>query len=92
MSYDIDLDKNEDERITNGSISINGRSAKQSKILIDLLVDFIFPEEEEMDLQKFTLTFGNIILEGIDVFGKFRFTESAGVNSNQSGLIVNPLI
>ena len=92
VSYDIDLEKSEEERVSNGSIAINGRSAKQSKILIDLLVDFIFPAEEGMDLNKFTTTFGNIILEGIDVFGSFRFVSNIGTNSLQNGIVVNPLI
>ena len=92
VSYDIDLEKSEEERVSNGSIAINGRSAKQSKILIDLLVDFIFPAEEGMDLNKFTTTFGNIILEGIDVFGSFRFVSNIGTNSLQNGIVVNPLL
>lgn len=92
VSYDIDLEKSEAERVSNGSIAINGRSAKQSKILIDLLVDFIFPAEEGMDLNKFTSTFGNIILEGIDVFGSFKFVSNIGTNSLQDGIVVNPLI
>ena len=92
VSYDIDLEKSEAERVSNGSIAINGRSAKQSKILIDLLVDFIFPAEEGMDLNKFTSTFGNIILEGIDVFGSFKFVSNIGTNSLQNGIVVNPLI
>ncbi len=92
VSYDIDLSKSESERVSDGTISINGRTAKQSQILIDLLIDFIFPAEDNMDLKKFTDTLGNIVLEGIDILGDFKFIndiEKNGVMFN--GLLVTPV-
>ena len=43
VSYDIDLSKEEGERISNATIALNGRTAEQSEILMNLLIDFIFP-------------------------------------------------
>ncbi len=91
VSYDIDLTKAETERVSNATIAINGRTAKQSKILMNLLIDFIFPEEDDMDLEKFTTTFGDIILQGIDVFGEFKFVKNIGKRGTQSGIYVNPV-
>ena len=91
VHYDIDLAKAEDERISNATIAINGRTAEQSEILMNLLIDFIFPEKDNMDLEKFTTTFGEIILQGIDVFGDFKFVKNAGKNGNQAGIYVNPI-
>ena len=92
VSYDIDLSKAENERVSDGTISINGRTAAQSKILIDLLVDFIFPEEDKMDLNKFTDTFGNIVLEGIDILGEFKFIDNIEKNGVMfNGLLVTPI-
>ena len=54
----------------------------------DLLIDFIFPESAEMTLEKFTADFGDIVLQGIDVFGEFKFIKNAGLNSNQAGIWV----
>lgn len=73
VSYDFDLSKTGSERLTNGSIAINGRTAEQSKILINLLITFIFSPEDNMDMEKFTESFGNIILESIDELGDFKF-------------------
>ena len=39
------------------------------------------------NLEKFTHTFGDIILQGIDVFGDFKFT----FKGNQAGIYVDPL-
>jgi len=75
VSYDIDLSKPNDEKVTNGSIAINGMSAKESEILINLLIDFIFPPEDEMNMQKFTKTFGDIILTSINELGDFKFKQ-----------------
>lgn len=91
VSYDLDLTKQQSERVSNGKIAINGRSEEQSKILIDLLVEFIFPEEENMNKDKLTADFGNIILEGIDALGDFKFVKDVQ-RSNQklNGLKVTP--
>lgn len=94
VSYDIDLDKEVDEdRIldASGSIAINGRSEKQSKILINLLIDFIFPAEEEMNIEKLTSELGNVIVSGIETLGDFKFVDKIGSQNKQNGVVVNPL-
>lgn len=92
VSYDLDLSKAEGERVSEGTISINGRTAKQSQILIDLLIDFIFPAEDKMDLEKFTDTLGNIVLEGIDILGDFKFIDNIDKNGVMfNGLLVTPV-
>lgn len=91
VHYDIDLAKSEAERVSNATIAINGRTAEQSEILMNLLIDFIFPEKDNMNLEKFTKTFGEIILQGIDVFGDFKFVSNAGKTHNQPGIYVNPI-
>lgn len=92
VSYELDLTKEETERINNGTIAINGRTAEQSQILIDLLIDFIFPTEEEMNLEKFTNTLGNIVLEGIDILGEVKFVDDIEKNNNKfNGVLVNPV-
>ena len=91
VSYDIDLTKAQDERVENGEIAINGRTTEQSEILMNLLIEFIFPDEEQMNLPKFTETFGNIILQGIDVLGEFRFVDGLGISGQQNGIYVNPV-
>lgn len=71
ITVDYNIEKNIDGEWENdgGFMSINGRTAKDSQILLDLLVDFIFTEEEEMTATKFCNEFGNIIILGLDVFG-----------------------
>ena len=88
VEYDVDLTQEDDERVTGGSLAINSKSAKQSEIVVNLLIDFIFPESAEMTLEKFTADFGDIVLQGIDIFGEFKFIKNAGLNSNQSGIWV----
>lgn len=86
VSYDIDLSKSAEERIEQGTIAINGRTAKQSEILINLLIDFIFPPEDEMNMLKFTNTFGDILLKGIDELGDFKFK----VVDERNGFLITP--
>lgn len=90
VSYDFDLSKQESERVTNGSIAINGRTSEQSEVLINLLIDFIFPEDEKMNLSKFTNEIGKVALEGVDALGDFQFASGLGSSGKQNGLVVNP--
>ncbi len=92
ISYDIDLnetDEDESRKITNGHISINGRKEKQSRILINLLIDFIFPDSEEMNKDKFTHELGDVIISGIEVIGDFKFASGVGTSKGQNGVVVN---
>lgn len=90
INYDIDLSNNEVVS-KNGSIAINGRTERQSEILINLLVDFIFPDEEKMNVEKFTNELGDIVVEGIDILGKFKFAGNFGTSNKQNGVVVNYL-
>jgi len=88
VEYDVDLTKTEDERILEGSVGINSKSAKQSEIVVNLLIDFIFPEDANMTIEKFTVDLGEIVLEGIDFFGEFKFINNLGVKQNQAGILI----
>ena len=91
VSYDFDLTKTENERITQSTIAINGRTAKQSELLINLLIGFIFPEEDEMNYEKFTNSIGEIALKGIDAIGEFKFIKNVD-GKNQNGILINNII
>lgn len=95
ISYDIDLNKDAEADSTfeaAGTIAINGRSETQSQILINLLIDFIFPESEEMNIDKFTRELGNVIVSGIETLGDFKFASKIGSQNKQNGVIVNPTV
>ena len=102
ISYDIDLSEQDGEidgvelqdvqKTVSGHIAINGRNEKQSEILINLLIDFIFPDSEEMNKDKFTHELGDIIVNGIEVLGDFNFASGLGTAKSQNGVVVNSSI
>ena len=95
VAYDIDLNKQSEESAivdASGTIAINGRSEKQSEILINLLIDFIFPEDESMNIDKFTNELGSVIVSGIETLGDFKFACEIGTQKKQSGVVVNPIV
>jgi len=61
---------------SDGAIMVNGRTAEQSHILIDLLISFIFPAEENMNAEKLTNEFGNILQSGLDLLGQAEYKEN----------------
>ena len=68
---------------TFGNIGLNGRNAEDSQILLNLLIDFIFPADDNMTLDKLTTECGNILLQGIGLLGDLKFTtniNNAGIN------------
>lgn len=104
ISYDIDLNQQSETELTveeaevseseakpnaSGTIAINGRNEKQSEILINLLIDFIFPDSEEMNKDKFTHELGDVIVSGIEVLGDFKFASNIGTSKSQNGVVVN---
>ncbi len=84
VKYDIDLEDKENQ--TNGSIQINGRSAEKSETLMNLFIGFIFDEKDEMNLEKFIDAVGDVAIKGIDALGDFSFTKIGG---KQAGFVVN---
>lgn len=86
VNYDIDLDA--DENRSSGSIAINGKTEKQSETLINLLIEFIFPEEDNMDMENFTIAIGDVVLRGIDALGEFKFISEPEADI-KGGIIVN---
>ncbi len=87
INYHIDLTQDGAER-TNGTIAINGRTSAQSEVLINLLIEFIFPEDERMTLEQFTDTLGDVILKGIDALGSFKFANELGTSGTKNGIVV----
>lgn len=91
VTYDFDLLA--EETRANGEIAINGRTTEQSKILINLLIDFIFPESEEMTYEKFTVAVGDIALKGIDILGDFKFIKIENTQGKTfNGILITPKI
>lgn len=86
VDYEIDLSKEDDKRTT-GTIGINGKTAKQSEILINLLIEFIFPKEDEMNIDNFTKEIGNVALRGIDALGEFSFVKDID-GTKLNGIVV----
>lgn len=90
VEYSINLDAESNER-TSGKISINGKTAKQSETLIMLLIKFIFPAEEHMDIDGFTRAIGDVAFLGIDSLGEFKFTSGIYEENpnNSNGVVFN---
>lgn len=82
ITLDYTLEKTETAWLYNkGDISVNGRTAEQSEILLNLLIDFIFPETDKMDLDKLTHEFGNILKTGLEMLGEAQYVKN--------GIIIN---
>lgn len=73
VNYSLSVETDGTWKIASQDIAINGRTSEQSEILINLLISFIFPKEDEMTKDKLTETCGQILLQGIDLLGDLSF-------------------
>lgn len=73
VDYAISLGEDGSWKIDEKEMGINGRTAKQSDILIDLMISFIFPPEDEMTKDKLTESCGQVLLSGIEFLGDLSF-------------------
>lgn len=95
----FDISKKIDEKgnviynYANTNMSINGTTAEQSEILINLLIDFIFDESHNMTKDKLIEELGGIVIYGLELIGDFEFASGIGPKNNQNGLrIILPKI
>lgn len=86
VNYDIYKDAGGNWREENGHIGVNGRTAKESEILLNLLINFVFPTEDNMTLEVFSNECGNILIQGLELLGDI--TVSANIGTGKSNGIV----
>ena len=93
-TYDVSINNIGEYEVTNSTLGINGRSPKQSEILLQILIAFIFPEEENMNPQKLSDTFGNIVNSGLKSLGDVEFYTKTTTLGIENGIYVriNPHI
>ena len=85
VDYDIEKDADGDWHANNGFIGVNGRTAKDSEILLDLLIKFIFPEEDQMTVDAFSIECGNILIQAMGLLGDIKVASDIGA-SNANGI------
>lgn len=88
ITINYQMEQREDYWVINSSnMGLNGRTAKDSNILLNLLIQFIFPPEDKMTVDKFASECGNILLEGVDIIGKMQVKHGIGPNDS-NGVIL----
>lgn len=70
---DTRIDEVTNERVyENASLSINSKTAKQSEVLLNLLISFIFPEDT-FTIESFANQLCSLAIEGINLLGSMDF-------------------
>lgn len=87
VNYDIYKDNVGEWQANNGYIGVNGRTAKDSEILLNLLINFIFSEDADMSLELFSNECGNILIQGLELLGDITVSSNIG-SSKANGIIL----
>lgn len=94
MSTSFDAVKNEDGSwgYKNSSLSINGKTAKQSEVVLNLLISFIYSNDPTMTIQKLADEISSMSLLCFDLIGDINFTKGIKNGSlSQNGVIIHLL-
>lgn len=87
VSYNLAQNDSGDWDIDDGHVGINGRTEKDSEILLNLLIKFIFPPEDEMTTAKLSKECGSILVKGLNLIGDMSLYPAKGDRGN--GVILN---
>lgn len=72
-TMDTTIDKDTNSRVyENATLSINSKTAKQSEVLLNLLISFIFPENT-FTIEEFANELGSLAIDGINMMGEMEF-------------------
>lgn len=84
---DTHIDDETGERVyENAKLSINSKTAKQSEVLLNLLISFIFPEDT-YTIESFANELGALAIEGLNILGEMEFaTISITTTTAQAGI------
>ena len=69
------IDENGERVFTDTTLSINSKTPKQSEVLLTLLMSFIFPDSENMTIDKLATELGALSTTGLDLLGDFEYVQ-----------------
>jgi len=75
-NYDVEIDNSAETAVwttSNGTLAVNGSTEKQSEILLNLIISFIFSADDQMTIPKLVENFGDIVEQCTELFGKVEF-------------------
>ncbi len=93
-NYNVNIDNSGTTSVwktTDGTLSVNGRKDSQSEILLDLLISFIFNDEDQMTIPKLVENFGHILDQGVELLGEIEFASNLGMVKEQNGIYFLPV-
>jgi len=93
-NYNVNIDNSGSKSVwttSDGTLSVNGSNGEQSEILLELLISFIFNEEDNMTIEKLVTNFGYIIEQGVELFGEIEFADGLGFFKDQYGIYFLPV-
>ena len=92
ITCDYTFEKIEAEwKVTNGALAVNGSDSKQSETFLNLLIRFVFKEEDEMTITKLLDNFAKIVERGTELLGDFEFASGLGTSKTLNGIYFLPV-
>lgn len=83
MTTSFDITKNEDGKweYSNTTLAINGKTAEQSEIVLDMLISFLYSNDDSMTIQKLSDQIAYMSTSCFNVIGEFTFTDNITIGT-----------
>ena len=85
--FNITIEDDGTYLMSGGTLGINNRTAEQSQILLDMLIGFIFPAEDQMTTSKLISEFEKIIPQGLGYLGNISFENQINVQGSKGFIL-----
>lgn len=66
---------------SNSTLSINGKSAEQSKVVLNLLISFIYASDENMTIEQLANQIADLVGLSFEIIGNVQFTDEIKTGS-----------
>ena len=83
----IDIELTDEVNFSNIALSVNTKDSSASKVLLNLLISFIYPETENVTIESLASEFGTLLIDSMKLLSSdMQFTKIITKATTTSGL------
>ena len=89
ISFDAERNLDNEWITSNANLAINGKTVKQSEIVLNLFISFIYSGEDEMTIEKLANELATMSVKCFNTIGDLRFSDniSSGHNKENGAIL-----
>ena len=86
FTFDVKINSDGDYEYNNCALSVNAKTAEQSEVLLNLLISFIYPEEQNVTIEVLSNEFCTLATSCINILGDYSYIKTNLSTSIKNGI------